>query len=186
MAKYNTRTDTAVKDALLKLLAEKPLAEISVSELARQAKISRSTFYEHYGNPADVYDRLLREVSADLAPITSQIACSSNLKSAGKPFCAIVRDAGAYAPVVGEQRFVDSILNEYASGESHDLHGLLVGAGYTPDEARAICAFQMSGCFNAARKARAAGTGDDEWDGIRAVIDRFILGGIAALLAARK
>jgi len=41
----------------------------------------------------------------------------------------------------------------------------------------------MSGCFSAARSSSASA---EEWRQIRAVIDRFILGGIAACLAAKK
>lgn len=75
-AKYATRTERAVKEALLSLLAEKPLADITVSELARKAHVSRSTFYEHFGNPADVYDALVRDYASDTLPLMSQITCS--------------------------------------------------------------------------------------------------------------
>ena len=59
--KYATRTDGAIKEALLALLAKKQLADITVSELSREAHVSRSTFYEHFGNPADVYDAVVRD-----------------------------------------------------------------------------------------------------------------------------
>ena len=68
-AKYETRTEQRIRDALLKLLANKPLADITVSELAREAHVSRSTFYEHFGNPDDVYDVLMAEISAELSAI---------------------------------------------------------------------------------------------------------------------
>ena len=113
----------------------------------------------------------------------SQVACSDGFQPAGKPFCEIVRDGGRYAPVVREARFVDSLIEGQGSRESHDLYELLVDAGYTHEQARAVCSFQMSGCFNAARQARAGGA---DWAAIRPVIDRFILGGIAACLAAKR
>ena len=80
MAKYQTRTEKSVKDALLKLLAVKPLAVITVSELAREAHVSRSTFYEHFGNPGDVYDVLMAEISGEMSPLMSQVACSDGFK----------------------------------------------------------------------------------------------------------
>lgn len=182
-AKYVTRTDDSVKQALLKLLAEKPLAEVTVSELAREAHVSRSTFYEHFGNPGDAYDALVADVMADMAPLMSQVACSDGFRSVGRPFCALVRDAGDHTPAVREGRFLDSVLMQEGAYDEHDLHGLLVDAGYTDDEARAVCSFQMSGCFSAARSSSASA---EEWQQIRAVIDRFILGGIAACLAAKR
>ena len=182
-AKYETHTEESIKNALLKLLAEKQLADITVSELAREAHVSRSTFYEHFGNPGDVYDVLMAEISRDMSPLMSQVACSDGFKPAGTPFCSLVRDAGDYAPVVGEARFMDSFLLQRSAHEGHDLYAILVDAGYTPAQAKAVCAFQMSGCFSAARQA---GVTDGEWVDIRPVIDRFILGGIAACLAAKR
>ena len=182
-AKYTTRTEGAVKEALLSLLAEKPLADITVSELAGKANVSRSTFYEHFGNPADVYDAVVRDYASDTLPLMSQITCSDSFKPKGRPFCSLVRDAGAYGPVVKEGRFLDTFLTKREGMDQHDLFGLLTNAGYTEAQAEAVCSFQMSGCFAAARSSTAS---DEEWAQIRAVIDRFILGGIAACLAARE
>lgn len=182
-AKYVTRTDEAIKQALLRLLAEKPLADITVSELAREAHISRSTFYEHFGNPGDAYDALVGDVMGEMAPLMSQVACSDGFRREGRPFCALVRDAGDYAPAVRDNRFLDSFLGQGNAYSEHDLFGLLVDVGYGESEARAVCAFQMSGCFSAARSSSGP---DDDWEKIRSVIDRFILGGIAACLAAKR
>lgn len=179
--RYATRTEGAVKEALLSLLAEKPLADITVSELSREAHVSRSTFYEHFGNPADVYDALVRDYASDTLPLMSQITCSDGFKPKGRPFCSLVRDAGAYGPVVKEGRFLDAFLNRREGMDQHDLFGLLTNAGYTEAQAEAVCSFQMSGCFAAARSSHVA---EDEWAQIRAVIDRFIMGGIAACLAS--
>ena len=82
-----------------------------------------------------------------------------------------------------DARFLDSYLARGNASGEHDLFDLLADAGYSAAEARAVCAFQMSGCFTA---ARATPVSDEERERIRAVIDRFILGGIAACLAAKK
>ena len=182
-ARYATRTEGAVKEALLSLLSEKPLADITVSELSREAHVSRSTFYEHFGNPADVYDAVVRDYARDTLPLMSQITCSDGFKPKGRPFCSLVRDAGAYDPVVKEGRFLDTFLNKREGMNQHDLFSLLTNAGYTETQAEVVCSFQMSGCFAAARSSAAS---DEEWAQIRAVIDRFILGGIAACLASRN
>lgn len=42
------RTRLAIKSALLSLLKDKPLARITVSELAETAQVNRKTFYNHY------------------------------------------------------------------------------------------------------------------------------------------
>ena len=181
--KYATRTEGALKEALLALLAEKQLADVTVSELAREAHVSRSTFYEHFGNPADVYDAVVRDYASDTLPLMSQITCSDGFKPKGRPFCSLVREAGAYDPVVREGRFLDAFLDKRKGMDQHDLFALLTNAGYTNAQAEAVCSFQMTGCFAAARSSNAS---DEEWAQIRAVIDRFILGGIAACLAVQQ
>lgn len=180
---YVTKTESNIKDAMVRLLRSKSLADITISELAREARISRSTFYEHFGNTGDVYDALVGDVSAEMSPLMSQVMCADGFKPSGKPFCMLVREAGEHASVVGEARFAETLLSLGKIQEGHDLHALLVDAGYTQAEAQAVCSFQMSGCFSA---ARTADTREEDWAGIRTVIDRFILGGIAACLAAKR
>ena len=180
---YETKTESAIKSALVNLLAVKPLADVTVSELAREAGISRSTFYDHYGNVGEVYEELVKDASSGMSPLLSQVMCADGFKPSGRPFCMLVRDAGKYAPVVDDARFPDVFLQQQGAQESHDLYAMLTEAGYSQAEAQAVCSFQMSGCFSAARSTQAT---EGEWADIRAVIDRFILGGIAACLAAKR
>lgn len=49
-------TQTVIKKSLLKLLAESPLNKITVSEICHEAKINRSTFYNHFYDAFDVYE----------------------------------------------------------------------------------------------------------------------------------
>lgn len=56
-------TKRLLREALIKLLAEKPLRSITVKELCEHAKLNRGTFYAHY---EDVYD-LLGKIEADMA-----------------------------------------------------------------------------------------------------------------------
>lgn len=180
---YKTKTEQSIKDALVRLLAVKPLADVTISELAREAHVSRSTFYGHYGNTGDVYNELVIDASSGMSPLMSQVMCVDGFKSEGRPFCLMVRGAGEYAPVVCESRFADAFLRQQKTQESHDLFSMMVDAGYSQSEAQAVSLFQLNGCFSAARAMQAT---DEEWKDIRTVIDRFILGGIAACLAAKR
>lgn len=180
--KYNTKTESAVKEALIELLATKPLVGITTSELARAANVSRSTFYEHYGSPADVYDELVEEFAKEMSPLLEQVACSDQLRPKGKPFCICLREPGKSRSIARDERFLGSFLGQGFSADEHDLYTLLTRAGYTARQAEALCAFQLSGCFSATRATQAT---DEEWEEIRTAIDRFILGGISACLAAK-
>ena len=61
----NTYVKKQILAALLDLLKEKPLSDISVSELTNKAKIGRVSFYRNYQNKEDILkeesDRLIKE-----------------------------------------------------------------------------------------------------------------------------
>ncbi|MGN1165554.1 MAG: TetR/AcrR family transcriptional regulator [Lachnospiraceae bacterium] len=57
-----TLTKRLLKESLLQLMSKKNIQNITVSELCDAAEINRSTFYNHYGCPADV----LREIETDV------------------------------------------------------------------------------------------------------------------------
>lgn len=55
-------TKKLLKDALIKLLHQKSLDKISVTELCRCAEINRVTFYKYYSNPSDVLTEMKNEL----------------------------------------------------------------------------------------------------------------------------
>ena len=61
----NTYVKKQITAALLEILKEKPLSDISVSELTNKAKIGRVSFYRNYQNKEDILkeesDRLIKE-----------------------------------------------------------------------------------------------------------------------------
>lgn len=57
---YKTRS--GIKESLIELLEEKPLSEITVTELSSRAVINRKTFYRHYQTINDV----VLELEADI------------------------------------------------------------------------------------------------------------------------
>lgn len=61
----NTYVKKQITTALLALLKEKPLSDISVSELTNKAEIGRVSFYRNYQNKEDILkeesDRLIKE-----------------------------------------------------------------------------------------------------------------------------
>ena len=67
-----------IRDALADLLRTKSLMEVTVSELARSASVSRATFYAHYGNLNDVYEELVAEVMSDVRTFSERF-CSESI-----------------------------------------------------------------------------------------------------------
>lgn len=57
------KTKAQLIEALSKLTADRPIEEISVSELCRKARVDRSTFYRYYSVPDDIRrESLLRHI----------------------------------------------------------------------------------------------------------------------------
>lgn len=52
------KTREALYKALVQLLGEKPLKNISVTELTRAADVNRSTFYTHFQDVYDMYEHM--------------------------------------------------------------------------------------------------------------------------------
>ena len=59
-------TKRLLRESLLRLMSEKSIKNITVSELCETAEINRSTFYNHYGCPNDVLLDIENNVVADL------------------------------------------------------------------------------------------------------------------------
>lgn len=56
------KTKRSIRNAFLNLLNQKPLEQITVTELAQQAEINKGTFYLHYHDIYDLSDQLQTEV----------------------------------------------------------------------------------------------------------------------------
>ena len=60
--------------ALVELLHERPLADISVKELCARAYVARSTFYAHFRNVDEVLSAIERATVADLTELNDPLA----------------------------------------------------------------------------------------------------------------
>lgn len=62
-----TKTKERLRESLLDLMEDKPLADISITALCASAHMNRNTFYAHYGSPADVLDELMADLGSAVA-----------------------------------------------------------------------------------------------------------------------
>ncbi|GGI62681.1 MULTISPECIES: TetR/AcrR family transcriptional regulator [Limosilactobacillus] len=63
------RTKRQIKESFIKLLSEKEISRITVSEITEQADIGRGTFYTHYQDIYDLYQSLINELAQELLKI---------------------------------------------------------------------------------------------------------------------
>lgn len=66
------KTQVRIENSLSLLLKEHPLTQISSRQIASQAGISRSSFYNHYSDKYDVVDRCQQRVFQKLESVFAQ------------------------------------------------------------------------------------------------------------------
>lgn len=66
------KTKKAIRQAFSSLIKEKPIEEITVSELSEKADIDRRTFYLHYSAIIDITTEIENEAVAELNALVAQ------------------------------------------------------------------------------------------------------------------
>ena len=67
--KRETLTKLKIKNAFVELVNEKGMESLTISDIARKAKINRGTFYLHYVDKIDLLEQLETDVLLDLEVI---------------------------------------------------------------------------------------------------------------------
>ena len=67
------KTQKALRDALAELLAEKKLEKITVQEIADKADVNRVTFYKHFLDVYDLYEKIEQETLVQLGMLVLQL-----------------------------------------------------------------------------------------------------------------
>lgn len=67
--KRETLTKLKIKNAFVELVKEKGMESLTISDIARKAKINRGTFYLHYVDKIDLLEQLETDVLLDLEVI---------------------------------------------------------------------------------------------------------------------
>lgn len=68
------RSRNAILSAFERLLMEKPLADITVSAIAREANVDRKTFYVHFGTVDGLLDAIAVDV-VEMSRLGRENAC---------------------------------------------------------------------------------------------------------------
>ena len=71
------QTQARLKEAMLDMMAEKPLHKITVMDLCRACQRNRATFYAHYLDIYDLAEAMEEDVLSDLEQLMAQINAPS-------------------------------------------------------------------------------------------------------------
>ena len=164
-------TRRRLSDALVQLLVQKPVRQITVRELTRLAKVSRGTFYFHYRDIYELLDRLEQDQIDQLNLFMDALLPRLNGESEEMP-TALLGDNGDPA----FSRRLQEVIAERCIG-------YLAPGGGTFRQ-RYLTAFAVEGCFGAiaqwlqrGKQESAAEMADVTWLGIRTIQRQIIAAG---------
>ena len=85
------RTKASIQGALLHLLAQKPLTEITVTELSQAANVNRKTFYNYYSDVSMVLDEIENQIVAEFREALAGLRFQEMTDDPTKGFLALAR-----------------------------------------------------------------------------------------------
>lgn len=85
-------TKAALKEALLSILRDKPIAKVTVKEICDQAHINRGTFYLHYGEPNDLLKEIEQDFIREKMSFFDPYMKNDSPEQLAKMFAAILRN----------------------------------------------------------------------------------------------
>lgn len=75
------QTKKKIRQALLALVKEKPVSQITVKEICDLAEINRNTFYSHYSTPLDVLTQIETEYYSKMQKLQEDAISSGDIEA---------------------------------------------------------------------------------------------------------
>jgi len=103
------RTRAQLHGALMRLLEDRTIRDITVSELCREANIHRTTFYKHYADVPDFVRHQFTDILDELigVPLNSRFSFTDTpavyREAASRVFAAVVQDRAVYRRLLGPE-----------------------------------------------------------------------------------
>ena len=171
-------TVRVIKEAFLELKRIKPFNEITITELCKEAEISRGTFYLHYHNTMDVLDEIMEDALnqtlelPEFASLDYEYADPFVDNKCKVPICEMIRASNKYRSI-----FLDDSLTDYIAGKIMDMHidnfvvNMKKKTTISEDELRNFYYFRLMGCLAVTK--RTIHYSQDEWKTVKSFIDNI-------------
>lgn len=177
------KTKKALRQGLVSLLGRKNLKDITVRELTDEADLHRGTFYVHYRDIYDLYDRTWQEMLEEVKAILLEHPPEELRASPGPLFQAIMEYAWENRDLCqmffgphGDQALVRELENVVEEKCVQDWPVLFPNRD-TPDS-EYLRAFMVDGCMGVVRRWVSAGMtkSPEEMAGLLDVLIKGVLG----------
>ncbi|MGM9619729.1 MAG: TetR/AcrR family transcriptional regulator [Oscillospiraceae bacterium] len=149
-------TKRLLKESLLRLMPEKSIQRITVSELCEASEINRSTFYNHYGCPADVLKEIETDVIADLERIWDTEGAEKNwpMNRRVEALCAYLLEHRQVAMLLLRDSDTNSEFATLLSQAAHvrAIYEQLLSHVENPDSKQLMTTFLTTGTYHMIRQ----------------------------------
>lgn len=151
-----TLTKKLLKDGLVQLLQEKAINKITVCELCELSGINRSTFYKHYGCPADVLREIEQDFVTDLEDIwkTGHFVHHWTLGQRTEALCNYLAQHATLAKLMFQNSSSDSEFAEILFHSAHvkSVYEDILSHEQDPSDRRLLMSFLMNGTYYTLRQ----------------------------------
>ena len=152
-------TRKAIQDAFLRVKRTKEYNTITVTDICREAEISRGTFYAHFRNITEVLDAVLDDALSGMDYLREYLSAPQPEAKCAHPFCRFVRENTELRCILFDDALGHIVVNKLAAiyKDAYMREIWNKGAGLTDQEAEALFYFQINGCFDRTSEQTMAG-----------------------------
>lgn len=143
MNRSSRRTQKAITDAFLMLLACKPMRSITVKEIADRADITRATFYSHYDDIYDLLNKTREEALEHIVDLLERAIPSGDIAHFTLEFFTYFDENGdVFALIFGENGDTEFLVNALRELRETQARHFQKGMGRSSD--KSIVDYQFS------------------------------------------
>ena len=142
-------TRRLLQEALLRLLSQDTLENISVTALCKEAGINRATFYNHYTSPAMLLTEMEKQLVAELMKISKEPVSSDTIVDRLERYCATLQKHGDLMAILVRYHIDRDIADVIASAAAYyERNRLDLGqTPMNPETAHLVSMFLYSGSY---------------------------------------
>lgn len=112
-AEANAITRECIESALILLMKEKDFSDISISDIAKRAGVSRNAYYRNYSSKEDILSWYLRNILEEMQKVLKQFDPIQNTKDAWIAMLRNVREHASEYNLLLNAGYGEKILMEY-------------------------------------------------------------------------
>lgn len=143
-------TRRLLQEALLRLLSDNALEDISVTTLCKEAGINRATFYNHYTSPTMLLSEMEKQLVAELMNISKKPTTIDNIADQLEQYCLTLKDNAELMAILVRYHIDRDIADVIATVTAYYEHNRL-DVGQTPMDsgtAHLVSTFLYSGAYS--------------------------------------